>query len=164
MTTLQAAKINLQAESVIGMLKRELEFEYVGTRSQFVTGLLAFVIAQGLRLRLVLRRHPALASAALCFLLSSAFGMLTYHNAHTISYGGYTGLLRRWSSMSLELITSRCAWHRPSAVTALITFTLSVLFGAKHVYNLLLENADSDGDGKLTGSEVLEWLKNVAGQ
>ena len=49
-------------------------------------------------------------------------------------------------------------------VIALVTFVLSVLFGARHIYNLLLENADSDGDGKLTGSEVLEWLKNVAGQ
>ena len=140
MTQLQTSKTNTAAESVVALLIRELEFELVGCRCQFVTGLLAFVLAQGLRLRLVFRRHAALAKASLCFLISTAFGLLTYHNAHSITYGGYSGLVRRWGQLSSRMLVLRVSPRRPAALVALATALASLLYAVAQVHEAYQPN------------------------
>lgn len=63
----------LHATSVTALLVRELEFEYVAVRCEFILGLLAFVAAQSLRLRLALRKMRDLSMAAMFMLLSMTF-------------------------------------------------------------------------------------------
>ena len=50
------------AESVVAMLTREFEWEYVSVRMQFVTGVLAFLFAQSLRVYKELAAFPNLGS------------------------------------------------------------------------------------------------------
>ena len=52
---LQMTRMDSTATTLSAMLRRELEFEYVGARCGFMTGLLAFVVAQALRVRMALR-------------------------------------------------------------------------------------------------------------
>lgn len=66
---LMAGQFNPMAESAIAMLVREFEWEYVATRCQFICGLLAYILAQSLRVSKELHERPLLARAATCFLL-----------------------------------------------------------------------------------------------
>lgn len=74
---LQMTGLNTLASSLHAMLLRELEYEYVGARCGFMTGLLAFLVAQALRTRLALRRTPDLSWCATSFLVASAFSLLS---------------------------------------------------------------------------------------
>ena len=51
------------AESVVAMLVREFEYEYVTVRCQFVTGMLCFISAQALRVYKELSEQIFLARA-----------------------------------------------------------------------------------------------------
>ena len=104
---LQMTSIDLTAGSLSQMLIRELEYEYVGVRTGFTTGLLAFTAAQAIRVRYALRRSRDLSWCAMWFLISAACSLLTYNNATTLTYGGYTGLLSRWTLLHSQLICTR---------------------------------------------------------
>jgi hypothetical protein len=82
---LATKSFDARAESLVALLEREFEFEYVAVRFHFVTGLLLYVIGQGLRVRYQLRRYTQISYSAMLVLFATAAGMLTYHNSQTIS-------------------------------------------------------------------------------
>ena len=64
---LQMTNLDTTASSLLALLQRDLEFEYVGARCGFMTGLLAFMLAQSLRVRLALRMSAELSWSAMAF-------------------------------------------------------------------------------------------------
>ena len=63
----------------------------------------------------------------MCCLLTVASGMLTYTNANTITYGGYSNLLRRQFQLSYKFIKTRIRSGPMSFVTAILAF-LSLVY------------------------------------
>ena len=121
--------------SLVQMLIREFEYEYVSVRAQFITGVMAFVAAQALRVRYSLRRYEDLSFCAMFSLFSATFGMLSYNNAKTITFGGYGGLVQRWIKLSIQFYTERCSLRRPMSIIAAVTSVLAVAFLVKAVYS-----------------------------
>lgn len=121
--------------SLVDMLTREFEFEYVSVRCQFITGVFTFVAAQALRVRYSLRRYRDLSFCAMFCLFSVAASMLAYNNANTITFGGYAGLLARWLKLSMRFYAERCRFQHPMAILAATTFVLAVGFFARAVAN-----------------------------
>lgn len=113
---LEAGNFNSKATSLIDMLIREYEYEYCSVRSQFITGMLTFLIAQGLRVRYSLRRYADLANCAMFCLFSAATGMLSYNNAHTVTFGGYPGLMKRWAQLTADFYGRRIDLRHPMAL------------------------------------------------
>ena len=129
---LGAGGFNSEASSLVDMLIREFEFEYVSVRCQFISGLLAYVAAQALRVRYSLRRYSDLGFSAMFCLLSGATGMLAYNNAQTITFGGYNGLLQRWIVLSTKFYAERCTTEKaPMAFVTLTTAALALGFGVR---------------------------------
>ena len=90
--------------------------------------MLAFLVAQGLRSRYSLRRYRDLSFCAMFSLFSAACGMLSYNNAHTVTFGGYPGLLKRWIVLTAEFYGARFKPHLPMACLTVITAVLALGF------------------------------------
>lgn len=128
-TQMATATFDGEATSLVALLIREFEFEYVTTRFQFVSGLLTYIMAQGLRVRYQLRKYTSLSYSAMMCMMCTAAGMLTYTNSQTISYGGFLGLFRRHFVLALRFISARLAQGPMALVTlaaAVVTFAFSV--------------------------------------
>ena len=160
---LQMTSIDLTAGSLSQMLIRELEYEYVGVRTGFTTGLLAFTAAQAIRVRYALRRSRDLSWCAMWFLISAACSLLTYNNATTLTYGGYTGLLSRWTLLHSQLIFSRLGLNRPVATICVLTFCASVAVGVRITIGVFLAKADSNQDGSIDRDEWIAFFKSAPG-
>lgn len=130
---LGAENFNARAGTLVDMLVREFEFEYVAVRAQFISGLLAYVLAQGLRVRFALRKYSDLAWAATFCLFSAAGRMLSYHNAHAISYGGYPGLVYRWAVLSTRFFREHASARRPVVSLTIAMSALAAVFGLRAV-------------------------------
>ena len=128
MMMMQSGNINTVGRSVVEMLVRELEYEYVATRHHFITGVLALIIAQALRARQALRFQPALARSAMFGVIATAASLLTYSNARTITYGGYVGMAWRFCVLHSRLILSSANLRYPMAICGLVASILSVGF------------------------------------
>ena len=128
---LGAGGFNSEAATLVQMLCREFEYEYVTVRSQFVTGMLAFLLAQALRVRYSLRRYDDLSMCAMFCLISGASGMLAYNNAHTVTFGGYPGLLRRWLALSVRFYSERLSLRTPMGFITVVTALLGLAFLAR---------------------------------
>ena len=152
---IQLANGNFKAEatSLISMLLREFEFEYVAVRFQFVTSMLAFVAAQALRVRFSLRRYADLSLSAMFCLFGAAFGMLAYNNANAITFGGYKGLLQRWAVLSFQFLLDRCRTGQPLAWLTACSAMLAIVFAgraasvaASALAEVVLADAEGDVD------------------
>lgn len=146
------------------MLIRELEYEYVGVRVGFTTGLLAFMVAQGLRARLALRRSKELSWCAMLFLLSAASALLAYNNSMTLFYGGYSGLLGRWASLHCSLLLRNFGLANPIVILSVGTFVLAMLLLLRLLAKTLIMDMDTDGDGRVSYAELRAWLRKVRSQ
>lgn len=135
---LQMSGLDVLAPSLSSLLRRELELEYVGARAGFMSGLLAFLSAQAIRARLSWPHAPELSACATCLLLSSAFSLLTYNNACTIHYGGYTGLLYRCAQLQTELIFSNLKQRKIAPAIALASFLASIFYASRLLYSALV--------------------------
>ena len=121
MVLLQSSReLNTVALSLVEMLVRELEYEYVSVRHHFITGVLSLMIAQALRARQALRCQPALAKAAMFGIISSAASLLTYSNARTITYGGYLGMACRFCVLHMQMLYSFSFAHAFAHPMALV--------------------------------------------
>ena len=155
-TALQMASVDiLNCQSLREVLTSCMEYEYVGARAGFATGLLAFTVAQALRVRYALRRQFELSVSAMWFMLSASASLLMYSNANTISYGGYPGLLKRWAVLHSQLLISRLRVGYPVAIIALFSLLASAIIGARILWKLLLDEADTDRDGTISFAEAL---------
>ena len=94
-TRLLAGGFDPMGETVIGVLVREFEWEYVSVRCQFVTGMFCYVVAQALRVYKEMAQQIYLARATMFFLLFATMEMLSFFNSHLVFYGGYLQLLKR---------------------------------------------------------------------
>jgi len=147
---LLAGSFNPMDASVIGMLIREFEWEYVSVRCQFVTGLLAYSLAQGLRVAKELRRDIYLARSAVCFMAFCTFQMLGFFNSHLVFFGGYPHMVGRY----MQLACAKALSGRILPACALASLTGAGFFAVCSV-------ADLDGDGKLSKDEVKHFSSNV---
>jgi len=129
MMMLQSGNVQPFAASLVEMLVRELEYEYVSVRHHFITGVLSLMAAQALRVRQALRFQPALARAAMFGILSSAFSLLTFSNARAITYGGYMGMAQRFIVLHTQLIVSYSTLGHPLALLGLAS-TVAALYYA----------------------------------
>ncbi len=68
-----------------------------------------------------------LSISGMCCLLTVATGMLTYTNAHTITYGGYVNLLKRQLALSLKFLMAHVSSGPLSVVTAILA-VLTIVF------------------------------------
>jgi len=131
-TQLATSRFDAEAESLVSFLVREFEYEYVTIRLQFVSGLLAYVVAQGLRVRFILRKYMALSLSAMLCLFTAAFGMMAYTNANTITYGGFGGLLRRHCQLSAVFIADHLR-DGPMPVITVLSTALAIAFAVASV-------------------------------
>lgn len=76
---------SLSAASVPELLIRELEYEYVGVRCDFLSGILAFILASALRVRFALRKAKRVSWVGMWLMFYCATSMLTYSNSYVIS-------------------------------------------------------------------------------
>mmetsp|Transcript_3233 Transcript_3233/g.5849 ORF Transcript_3233/g.5849 Transcript_3233/m.5849 type:complete len:387 (+) Transcript_3233:50-1210(+) len=125
---LSTLKLNSQASSLIEFLLRELEFEFVTVRFLFATGLFAFVLALGLRVRYVLRRYTDLSIAVMLTHFYACLAMMAYANDHPISYGGYFGLVVRYFRLHWHFFIEQCLWGQPMKIFANLAMVASILF------------------------------------
>ena len=158
---LQMTPMNLYAVTLGEMLVRELEYEYVGVRAGFTTGLLAFMTACGLRVRYALRKSRETSWCAMWFVLSATASLLTYNNAITLTYGGFMGLMRRWATLHTQLIIGRLG--RPMASFVLASLVGSLAIAVRISLRELTLKADADGDGKLSARELRSFARTVPG-
>ena len=77
---LQAGAFDPLASSMVALLGREFEYEWVAVRCQFILGMLMLVAAQAIRVRYALWSVPNLANAAATFLLFTGAEMLAFFN------------------------------------------------------------------------------------
>jgi hypothetical protein len=126
-TQLATATIDSKAPSLVCFLVRDFEFEYSVVRCHFLTGLLSFTIAQALRVRYALRKYTMLSISGMCCVLTAASGMLTYTNANTITYGGFSGLLRRNLVLSMRFLMTNMR-RGPMSIITIICVMLTVTF------------------------------------
>lgn len=160
-TQLQVTSINQMAATLGELMVREMEYEYVGVRMGFTTGLLSFTMANALRVRMALRRSAELSWCAMWFLISACASMLAYNNAHTLSYGGYVGLLGRWAELHGQLIWKETSLSHPIAVACIFTFLMALKSLVSVIYTVVIKNADTDGDGVVSWSEFSTFLTQL---
>jgi hypothetical protein len=65
--------------------------------------------------------------SGMCCLLAVATGMLTYTNAHTITYGGYVNLLKRQLQLSGKFLLAHARSGPLSVITAILA-CLTVIY------------------------------------
>lgn len=158
---LQMTPINLRAVTLGELLVRELEYEYVGVRTGFTTGLLAFTVAQAMRVRYALRKSRELSWCAMWFVLSAASSLLTYNNAKTLTYGGYSGLLSRWFTLHTKLVFTRIGFTKPMATFSVFSLFAATAVGTRILLRELMNRADSDGDGQLSAQEIGSFARSA---
>mmetsp|Transcript_88378 Transcript_88378/g.162283 ORF Transcript_88378/g.162283 Transcript_88378/m.162283 type:complete len:191 (-) Transcript_88378:76-648(-) len=105
-------KINAQAYSLAEFLMREYELEFVTVRFQFVSGMLAFLLALGLRVRYTIRRYTDLSRAVSCIFLTTIFALISWANSGPIAYGGYAGLVSRYFQLHWHFFIEQCSQQR----------------------------------------------------
>ncbi|KAL7532664.1 hypothetical protein ACHAWF_004206 [Thalassiosira exigua] len=110
-------------QSMVDFLLKNFEFEYATCRAHFMTGLLSFTIATALRVRYALRKYNDLSMSGMCCLLTVATGMLAYTNANSITYGGYTNLMKR----QIELASKFLLANFRSGPFSIMTTFLAIL-------------------------------------
>uniref|UniRef100_A0A7S0Q2C8 EF-hand domain-containing protein n=1 Tax=Coccolithus braarudii TaxID=221442 RepID=A0A7S0Q2C8_9EUKA len=149
----------MRAISMVALLTREFEYEYVAVRFQFVTGLLAFVCAFALRVRYTLRKLHELSLAMMLIVLACASEMVVYTNARTISYGGYDALAARWFKLHWRMIISEATPSKPIALATALMLAASVFYLLGAFYALLVANADKDQDGAVSLQELNDFIR-----
>lgn len=117
--------------------------------------------ACGLRVRYALRKSRETSWCVMWFVLSATASLLTYNNATTLTYGGFTGLIRRWATLHTELILSRLS--RPMAAFVLTSLAGSFAIAVKITLRELTLKADTDGDGKLSATELRDFARAAPG-
>jgi hypothetical protein len=155
---LQLASVgfSLNAASVPELLIRELEYEYVGVRCDFLSGILAFILASALRVRLALRKSKRVSWVGMWLIFYCATSLLAYSNSNTISYGGLTGLLHRRVQLQSRLLSTRIM-AGPASVLSVVALAYAVFVGLGIVAARMLEVADSDGDGFISAQELMRY-------
>jgi len=112
---------NPYASNAVEMLVREFEWDYVAVRTQFVTGILAFILAQALRVYKELHQRQFLARSVMLFLLFCACQCLCFFNAHLNLYGSFLSLFTRYVQLAFAGLMN-------GGVLALTTAALLVCF------------------------------------
>ena len=128
------------SKSVIDFIIKEFEFEYTLVRCHFLLGLILFTIAQALRVRYILRKYFNLSISGMCCLLTSTCFMITYTNSNTITYGGFTSLLKRHIILGKTFLICNMKNGPMSFITILfllltIIFTLRGWFAPEFIDN-----------------------------
>jgi hypothetical protein len=147
---------SLSAASVPELLIRELEYEYVGVRCDFLMGILAFILASALRVRFALRKSKRVSWVGMWLIFYCATSILAYSNSYTISYGGFTGLLRRRVLLQARLLSGRIL-AGPASMLSVVALAYAVFVGFGIVAARMLEVADSDGDGFISAQELMRY-------
>lgn len=122
------------ANSLVEMLVREMEYEYVSVRHHFITGVLSLMVAQGLRARQALRFQPSLARAAMFGIISAAASLLTYSNTRTITYGGYVGMAWRFLVLHTRLSASYLCLRHPMGIIGLLTLIAALWYSIQALH------------------------------
>jgi hypothetical protein len=153
-----------EATSLIAMMKSHFEFEYVTVRASFGTGLLAFVVAQALRVRYELRRAKETSWAAMWLTLASAAFMVAYNNAKSITYGGYTGLVARWGQLSAQLLLERSSFAHPMPLVCAFLIAFGSAIAVRVTLRLALDQLDEDKDGSVSWEEATGVVTKLPGR
>lgn len=140
---------NPMATNVMEMLTREFEWEHVAVQAQFVTGILAYVFAQALRVYYALHSNLAVARAATCFVLFSAWEMVGFFNSHVYKVRDLDDLLRRYFTLAMGRATRN-----------LMPF-ISAVFLALSCAFALQALIDIDADGQLSVQDLRGWMQRL---
>ena len=149
------------ASSLVVMMKTNFAFEYVTVRASFMTGLLAFTVAQALRARFVLRQAKELSWAAMYFMLCTVSLLFSYNNSKSITYGGYLGLVREWAKLTGEMLLARATFHHPMPIVFGLSFALGMFCTLRVLFRTLFEQLDSDQDGKISFKEAFDFVAEL---
>jgi len=157
-THILAGNFDPMAESCIAMLKREFEWNLVAVQFNFITGMVAFVVAQAIRFykELSTQLHTFYVARAACWLLGYAsLEMLTFFNKHLIFEAGYPQLTWRYLTMMAERVdTPSEMLSHPVAVLAPLLLIAAVV-DASHAL------LDADQDGKIDINDFKYFLAPV---
>lgn len=159
-TRLLGGGFDPMGESVIAMLVREFEWEYVSVRAQFVTGMLCFIMAQALRVFKELAEHVYLARATMAFLLFATAEMLSFFNSHLVFYGGYTQLIKRYFHLAFH---TAFPWVATKGAPIRIGPILAVLALATSMFYCACAVIDVDGDNSITRADFEEIARRFRG-
>lgn len=105
-----ANKINTMARSSVGLMHRELEFEYVIIRFGFLQGLLHWLCSVGLTLLLphFEKSRPAPERAIARFYANAVFTLavcsIPFYNKHLSFYGNYVALAGRFCTITMQRV------------------------------------------------------------
>ena len=138
------------AENVVAMLVREFEWDYVAVRTQFVTGILAFILAQALRVYKELHQRELLARAASMFLLFCAGQCLAFFNSHLTVYGSFVSMLVRYGVLAWSNL-AQGGWL---AVAVAVLLLSSAGFS-------VLAFIEPDGDGEFDVASTRAWWRRA---
>lgn len=129
--------LNTLAKSSVGLMHRELEFEYVIIRFGFLQGLLHWLGSVGLKLLLPAfdKSKPTPERAIARFysraFLTLAVASVAFYNKHLSFYGSYVALAWRFATISVQRVFEGMSKNPISWLWAAVFFwTLRALFDA----------------------------------
>lgn len=180
---LQAGAFDPLASSMVALLGREFEYEWVAVRCQFILGMLMLVAAQAIRVRYALWSVPNLANAAATFLLFTGAEMLAFFNnklaggiAPACKASGLPetknmgDLVRRWLKLQISLLggsdgnllTQKLG--KPVRAVAVVLLGMALYFSLAEIGRTFVAHLDEDGDGDVSWAEVEAFGRRLLGR
>ena len=180
---LQAGAFDPLASSMVALLGREFEYEWVAVRCQFILGMLMLVAAQAIRVRYALWSVPNLANAAATFLLFTGAEMLAFFNnklaggiAPACKASGLPetknmgDLVRRWLKLQFSLLggsdgnllTQKLG--KPVRAVAVVLLGMALYFSLAEIGRTFVAHLDEDGDGDVSWAEVEAFGRRLLGR
>ena len=176
-------RVDPLASSMVALLGREFEYEWVAVRCQFILGMLMLVAAQAIRVRYALWSVPNLANAAATFLLFTGAEMLAFFNnklaggiAPACKASGLPetknmgDLVRRWLKLQFSLLggsdgnllTQKLG--KPVRAVAVVLLGMALYFSLAEIGRTFVAHLDEDGDGDVSWAEVEAFGRRLLGR
>ena len=151
------------ATSAVALMLRDFELEFVWVRAAFATGLLSYLTAITMQLSFMFRKSADFARALAFGMGSVVLTLLSYNNAHTIAYGGLTGLVRRWVVLIFEMLFERMTIFpfRPMPFLAMLSTIASAYFLLRGAMAIYIAAADKDKDGTVSWDETSTYFREL---
>jgi len=142
------------AESCMAMITREFPSQHVGVQFNFITGMIAFVIAQSIRFYKELSVKPFttyISRATAWILAATSFQMIAFFNADLITVSGYPELFRQHVGHLLAAAWKGLFNLQPASVLAVACVAIACFY-------VVLSVLDADQDGSITSNDFAEMF------
>lgn len=142
------AIIDTTANSPMGLMQKNFEFEYLTARITFLQGLFNWLASVALEI-LIPRRMEGHSTRRMNRFISSCLmtiiiAMLSFLNRHVVFYDNYTQMLKKWARLSWE----RFIWPLKPLTALLVPAMLVTLFCGYRAFISPPDDVDEEDGGR----------------